>query len=430
MNSSPLSDSLQQEKLRTFFREQKFVDCTFKIGNEEIKAHKLILACSSPVFEKMFFGQLASNEIVLEDVEVLEFNQMLQFIYTETVRFSSITNAWSLFYLARKYILENLMDVCVGYISQNLTMSTLVLSYEYSELYALDSMREQCFRDIISHVNGIFVSDYHMKPSTLTNILKESLMMTKLDLVCKIIDWAVIECEYKNLPLIPENVVEILKSEDILKYINKKWLFDIACEYCNEVLIMCSCQDEFIHKIILFLSSQVIWDQTPQMEHISKFVPFSCKLRKVYKISQRLDLLHSDEFVSSVSVNMDLIVSGLSICTEMNCSLNPIENYKGCVVIRFCEQDSHKNVIKPTIMNDIFTYNSQVFIPLRYAITLIPGKIYDIRISYKNFYSDRPSSIVCSYMSDELVDKKRGYSKIYFYDFYGTIIKGVAYYPV
>ncbi|XP_066253860.1 BTB/POZ domain-containing protein 6-B-like [Euwallacea similis] len=432
MNSISVNPNYKQERLLNFFRDQKFVDCTFKIGDQEIKAHRLILACSSLVFEKMLYGNLASNEIVLCDIEVDEFSQMLEFIYTESIIFTDILNAWSMFYIAKKYILDDLVEVCLEYISDNLTLSTLVLSYEYSELYSLDAIKNQCFQDIVDGVNGVFVSDYHMKPSTLRTILKEDLVITKIDLVCKILDWAITECEFKGVSTEPENVIEILREEDILKHINKKWLLEMTCEYCNDVLVMCSCVDELTHKSLIFLSSEVEWDGDPPIEKFAKLVPFICKSKKVFKIARRIDLQPSEEFISSVSVSTEMVVSGMMLCTEMNCSVNvnDAEEYKGCIVIRFCEQYSDKNVVKPTIMNNIFPYNSQVFIPLRFAVTLRPDKIYDIRISYKNYCSEKRSSIVCSYMSDELMDKKRGYSKMYFYDFNGTLIKGIAYYPV
>lgn len=430
MNSGHLNHNYKRERLLAFFRDQKFVDCTFKIDGTEIKAHKLILACSSPVFEKMFFGDLASNEISLGDIKVDEFSQMLEFIYTENINFLSIINAWSMFYIAKKYLLDDLAEVCLNYISENLTMSNLVLSYEYSELYNLEQMKDQCLRDIIDGINGIFICDYHMKPSTLRSILREDLVITKIDLVCKIIEWTINECEFRGINASPENIVQLLKEEDILRYINKKWLLSMTCEYCNDSMVMCQCVEEIVHKTLTYLSSEVIWEEEPEIERFAKLVPFICKSRKVYKIARRVDLQNSEEFVSSVSVNTDMLISGIFLCTEMKCTNGISDEYKGCVVIRFCEQDSNKDIVKPTIMNNIFPYNSQVFIPLRYAVTLTPDKIYDIRISYKNLISDMLSSIVCSYMSNELVDKKRGYAKMYFYDFYGTLIKGVAYYPI
>lgn len=50
--------------------EARFTDIQFVTGKEKSKkvfnAHKSILACGSPVFEKMFYGALAEKRSVIE----------------------------------------------------------------------------------------------------------------------------------------------------------------------------------------------------------------------------------------------------------------------------------------------------------------------------------------------------------------------------
>ncbi|XP_050309392.1 uncharacterized protein LOC126745555 [Anthonomus grandis grandis] len=427
----------RQERLLVFFRNQKFVDCIFRIEDKEIKAHKLVLACCSPVFEKMLFGDLATDEVHVEDVKIEEFTQMLEYIYTESISFSSISNAWSVFYVAQKYFINDLVEICLNYVKQNVTLSTLVLSFEYSELYNLNNMKVAYMRDIIQAVGSVMEGDYHMKPSTLRSILNEDLLITKSDLVCKILNWALVECECRDLAANPETLVQILKQENLLKHINKRWLFDVTCEYCNDTLIMCDCVDDCIHKTLMYLSSDSILDEKQDLiVHNTKVLPAICKVRKVYKIARRIDLHNNEEFISGLSANCDLVVTGLFLCTEMNGTFDDYsEEYKGQVIIRFCELGSDENIVKPTILNGSFPYNSDMFIPLRYPVTMKLYNLYNIRISYKNFGSKERSSIVCSYMSDELVDYKRSGllgepPKLFFYDMFGTIVKGVAFLPL
>lgn len=59
--------------------EARFTDIQFVTGKGKSKkvfnAHKAILACGSPVFEKMFYGELAEKRSVIEmydDPEDLE----------------------------------------------------------------------------------------------------------------------------------------------------------------------------------------------------------------------------------------------------------------------------------------------------------------------------------------------------------------------
>ncbi|XP_030761248.1 uncharacterized protein LOC115886296 [Sitophilus oryzae] len=415
--------------LETFFRNQKFVDCTFVINNKEVRAHKLVLASRSLVFEKMLYGDLASDIITLDDVQLEDFNRMLEYIYTDQILLKSINNAWTMLYLARKYLLDDLTEECVNYISDNLTLRNLVLSYEYSELYNITQLRNRCLADIVSSFSGLFVADYHMKSSTLRTLLVKDLGMPKVDLMLKIIDWTITECDLQDVTPTPEIITDILRQEDLLPFFNKKWLLDLTCEYCSDSVLVCQCFGDLIHNTLVHLSGEINWEEeSHSLPRIVKPHPHLCKSKKVFKIACRIDLREGEEFSSEIVVDTTLVVSGLVICSEMKCSSDSTDTYKGTVMVRFVEQNSKKNLSRPTIVRDVFTYDSQVYIPLRYAVVLFPGKVYNIRVSYKN-YMQAHSSIVCSYMSDKLESTKPDCS-MFFFDWRGSIIRGVTFYPL
>ncbi|XP_076270012.1 uncharacterized protein LOC143202398 [Rhynchophorus ferrugineus] len=429
MNAVTKSYVCKKDGLLGFFRNQKFVDCTFLIENKEVKAHKLVLASKSVVFEKMLFGDLASDLIVLDDAEANEFNQMLEFVYTDQISFTSMSNAWSMFYLARKYLLDDLVEKCMKYISDNLTINTLVLSYEYSELYNETELKNQCLSDITSVISGIFVSDYHMKSSTLRTLLQRDLGLPKIDLVCKIIEWAATECEFRKVTASAAQIVKILQEEDVVSFINKKWLINLSCDYCNDSVLVCQCFGELVHETLVLLSGETMWENDScDIPRLLKPTPTLCKSKKVFKIAQRLDLADGEEFVTSVVVSTDTVVTGVVICTEMKCSTDCGDSYKGCVMVRFCEDNSDANIVRPTVIREQFSYDSQMYIPLRFAAVLAAGKVYDIRISYKNYLQPR-SSVVCSYMSDKL-ENHNPKCAMWFFDFNGTLLKGATFYPL
>lgn len=61
----------------------KLTDCTFSVDSQPkriiFKAHKLILAMASPVFETMFYGSLPeTKEIKIEDIKPETFKALLQ----------------------------------------------------------------------------------------------------------------------------------------------------------------------------------------------------------------------------------------------------------------------------------------------------------------------------------------------------------------
>ena len=72
----------QNECNKYILENEVFCDVSFRVGSdgEAIKAHKLLLASRSPVFEKMFFGSLPSKRrpVVIPDIEPAPFKALLQ----------------------------------------------------------------------------------------------------------------------------------------------------------------------------------------------------------------------------------------------------------------------------------------------------------------------------------------------------------------
>ncbi|KAJ3655148.1 hypothetical protein Zmor_014286 [Zophobas morio] len=152
MNPEDMSVSVSRQELSTLPSQlNQSTDCTFIIGGEEIGAHKIVLTCCSPVFEKMLYGKLASNRIIITDISLEDFTQMLKFIYTNTVRIKSVLHAWSLFYVAHKYLLDNFANACVNYIQQNFNINNLILNYEYAEMYGIKKLQMICMNDIADY---------------------------------------------------------------------------------------------------------------------------------------------------------------------------------------------------------------------------------------------------------------------------------------
>lgn len=419
----------KKERLVAFYKSQKFADCTFKLNGAEVKAHKLILACSSPVFEKMFFGDMASNEIVISDINEEEFNQVLEFIYTEIISITSIVNAWSLFYVANKYLLDDLIKVCLQYIQKNLTMNTLVLSYEYAEMYGLRDIKKKCFSDIVGYVNGAFSSDYHMKSSTLSAILEEeNIGLDKFEMVVHILSWSEIECDFRKVLVTPENIVEILKEEDILKFIKKDWLISIKCDECCDALVMCQCVDELVHECLLLLDEDLTWsEESCETQKLYKPMQHICRLRKEFKIACRVDLHSSEEYVCSVSVNRQMILFGILVNTEMNPTGYFGTGYEGSITVRVCEQNCNASIAKPTTFKGVIYYDSDLYLSLKDLVVLEPNILYDIKISYKNRSNIGVTPVHCYYMSNKLTNDSKD-SIVSFYEICGTLVKGLSFY--
>ena len=100
-------------------------DITFVLTDPDgtqvrVPAHKLVLAISSPVFEAMFYGELAekTREIELPDTERPFLLEFLRFLYCDKVELTT-DNAFGVLYLAQKYILPLLAGKCWAFIDEN-----------------------------------------------------------------------------------------------------------------------------------------------------------------------------------------------------------------------------------------------------------------------------------------------------------------------
>ncbi|CAG9858824.1 unnamed protein product [Phyllotreta striolata] len=409
-----------KDRLVSFFKNQQFVDCTFKIDGKEVKAHKLILACSSPVFEKMLFGDMSEDTIEIPDIDLEVFIQTLEHIYTNDIHISSVLNAWNLFYVANKYLLDDLFYKCLKYVRSNLTMNTLVLSYEYAEMYDLSNIKEKCFDDMVKYISGLFFCDYHMKSSTLRAVLGE-ISSPNLELLVKIIEWSLLECENRQKQVSPGTAVELLKQEKIIEFFKKDCLDFQKFQQIN---------DKLIKDILILLGDQLEWPKEPfdlSISHV--IIPKFCQLRKSFKIASRMDLMPNEEFTSDVRVNKKIMIFGLSINTPMVPSSNTKNVfYDGEICIRICLLESQRDVVEPMKFNKLIPYNSPGVYLNFYNLAVLEPDLYNFRISFNNPSDKGTTPLHLCYMSNELLNENKD-CLLAFYEVYGTIIQGISFYP-
>ena len=114
-----------RDRTAFLFDNSLMSDITFVLTDPDgsqvrVPAHKLVLAISSPVFEAMFYGELAEKrlEIELPDTERPYLLEFLRFLYCDKVDLTT-DNAFGVLYLAQKYIVPLLADECWAFIDEN-----------------------------------------------------------------------------------------------------------------------------------------------------------------------------------------------------------------------------------------------------------------------------------------------------------------------
>ena len=123
-----------RERSKFMFDNDLFTDVKFVVpktlGESEskqvISAHKLVLSISSPVFEAMFYGELAetTDSIELPDCEYDSLLELFRYMYSDEANLSG-SNVMGVLYLAKKYMVPSLVDKCAEFLENNLDPSNV-----------------------------------------------------------------------------------------------------------------------------------------------------------------------------------------------------------------------------------------------------------------------------------------------------------------
>lgn len=98
---------------------------------KEVSAHTQILACSSEVFNREFFGSLvAEKEVEIKDASQKVFHTMIEYIYNKKPKFKDVDLKFliSLYYIAEKYDIQALCSDIVASIPARLVPKKDVLA--------------------------------------------------------------------------------------------------------------------------------------------------------------------------------------------------------------------------------------------------------------------------------------------------------------
>lgn len=123
----------------------------------EIKAHKVLLAARSPVFESMLTNGMiesSSNVIEVSDIDYEVMKEMIDFIYTGFV--SNLKKyALDLLFAAEKYHLSGLRIICENYLKTHLNQDNVVSVLLASDLLSLNGLRSVCMEFLCSKIKDM-----------------------------------------------------------------------------------------------------------------------------------------------------------------------------------------------------------------------------------------------------------------------------------
>lgn len=119
--------TLLQDGLKELLNENKFVDCTLKVGDRSFPCHRLIMAACSPYFREIFFtedGKEVENtkEVVLEDINPSILNMIIKYLYSAEIDLTD-DNVQEIIAIANRFQIPSVFTVCVNYLQKKLSLS-------------------------------------------------------------------------------------------------------------------------------------------------------------------------------------------------------------------------------------------------------------------------------------------------------------------
>lgn len=150
-----LKSTVFVSSIRDVFANKKSTDVEFVLKTRsgktaKIPAHKLILSSASPVFEKMFYGDLAEGPTVdIVDVCAESFSEFLQFFYLTKVQLSA-DNIAEVLILIDKYDVPKCVAICETFLQSTVTIARVFHYYELALSYNLSKNTAKHFEDLIA----------------------------------------------------------------------------------------------------------------------------------------------------------------------------------------------------------------------------------------------------------------------------------------
>ena len=219
-----------RERTKFMLNNHLFSDVKFVVrksdGESEsmqvIPAHKFVLSIGSPVFEVMFYSELAETRdaIELPDCESENLLELFRYMYSDEANLSG-SNVLGVLYLAKKYMVPSLADKCTEYLQKHLDPSNVFSILPKAEKYEEKELVGRCWEVVDKETKAAVKSDgYATIERSLLEVVvsRDTLTIEEIDLFKAVDQWATKECEKQGLAANGEQKRRIL-GEEIIKAI-------------------------------------------------------------------------------------------------------------------------------------------------------------------------------------------------------------------
>ena len=303
------------ERIKHMYRNPLMADVYFTVADGQsssckvnIPCHKFILAVSSPVFYKMFYGDLKEpcDCIDLPDCDSEGFLAFLRFIYCDEVKLTGDC-VIQVLYLAKKYMIPSLADRCRKFLEKNINAKNVLDLLPVVEKMEEPHLNSVCWKVIDKLTSKVLesASDAILESNTLlVPILKrDTLVVQEVDVFQAVNRWAETICAKQGkIPSGKEKRTII--GEEILKLIRFPSMpLSVFAENVVDTKIL---TDTEIIEMFMYFSVDRIPREFSCFPRCLNLFNLRCCNRLKDSYSWGRSPFVSDEFTESTSFSVDI----------------------------------------------------------------------------------------------------------------------------
>ena len=206
-----------QERNAYMFNNADMSDIQLACGKTKrdvFYAHKYVLATSSPVFHRMFYGSLPETGPVihLPDTDKESLEAFLRYLYTDETP-GTAELALKVMYLAHKYMITALTKECVNIVKPKVSTENAFLVIRYAMLVDEETLIETAWQVVDSRTREVIKSENFgdIDGRQLGDFLKrDSLRITEVELFRAVFKWTESKCKEREMKVTEENRRSVL----------------------------------------------------------------------------------------------------------------------------------------------------------------------------------------------------------------------------
>ena len=297
-------------------------------SKKAIPAHKFILAISSPVFEAMFFGELAETKdtVELPDCDYGSLLELFRYMYSDEVNLSG-SNVMGVLYLAKKYLVSSLVDKCTEYLQFNLDPSNVFSILPTAQRYEEKELIDRCWEVIDSGAECAVNSDgFEMIERSLLEavVARDTLAIEEVELFQAVNTWATKQCQKQGFGVSGKMKRKVL-GEHIVRAIRFPLMkHDEFAAVVLDTNILTS--DEIVNFFKFYsstLTSPLGFSETPRS--------IRCTCGRFQSVSEELVTYGGDRHNLLFSVDKDVMLHGLRLLGSKNNKYTVDLKVRACV---------------------------------------------------------------------------------------------------